>query len=175
MSTIIKITIALLVCLVLGFLGTRLLLTEQPLGAIAGPDIPSSYLKWGLGHGVRVWANAVPFTTATTTVCAIQSPAATSTLRSAGVRFTVSSTTASLVTLNKSTTAFATTTLIGEEMAVSANAQATIVATTTTAQDEAEVTTFGPNEWFVVGMEGGVGTFSPSGVCHATFEEFATY
>lgn len=139
-----------------------------PAGAASSPDMPFQYLKWGAGFGIRLWPTANPLTVATTTVCAIQSPAATSTMLSGGVRMTTSSTTASTVTLAKATTAFATTTLIGSQVAVAANAQTMITASTTS--DNIRI--FGPSEWFVVGMQGGVGSFSPVGTCHATFEEY---
>lgn len=151
---------------------------EQPeqsgefVGALPGPDISSPYLRFGRGYSVRRWATAIPFTAATTTVCAIQSPAATSTLVAGGVRFTVSSTTASTVTIAKAATAFATTTLINVA-SVGANAFATVLAASTTESSLAQTNRiFGPNEWLVVGMAGGVGTFTPTGICQATFEEF---
>lgn len=145
------------------------------LGAISSPDIPSLYLKWGAGNGVRRWPTAIAPTAATTTVCAIQAPAATSTLSSGGIILTVSSTTASTVTIAKSATAFATTTLI-REASVSANAQATILAASTTESAIAQTNRiFAPNEWLVFSMAGGIGHFSPSGTCQATFEEFVVY
>lgn len=47
------------------------------LGALAGPDIPYQYLNVG---GVRHEFRSMDFTAATTTPCALNSPAATSTL-----------------------------------------------------------------------------------------------
>lgn len=121
--------------------------------------------------GVNVCPNRVKMNLATTTVCAIKSPAATSTLVRASASFSVSSTTASIVAMTKSATAFATTTLIGGG-ALAANAQGTFNATTTltteTSLDGTRV--FGPSQYLVVGMQGGVGTFSPTGWCNATFE-----
>lgn len=109
------------------------------------------------------------YTAATTTPCAIQSPAATSTLVMASALFTVSSTTASTVTIAKAATAFATTTVLGNAIAVGANAQATIVATSTTANQLAQDFVFAPSQWVVIGMAGNIGTFSPSGQCSAFF------
>ncbi len=101
--------------------------------------------------------------TGTTTVCAIQAPTAgTSTIQMFSATFTTSSTTASTVTMAKAATAFATTTSLGSA-AIAANAQATVVASTTAA------TIIAPGAWLVVGMAGGTGTFSPVGSCTASF------
>ncbi len=134
-----------------------------PGPAVGGavPDSPFPYFSFG---GVRRWAYRTDnFNQATTTVCAIQSPAATSTLASAEIRFDVSSSTATTVTVAKSATAFATTTLLGGQISIGAGNQSTIVASSTASQ------IFAPSQWLVVGMQGGIGTFSPSGLCEATF------
>lgn len=129
------------------------------LGAISSPDLPYNYI--GVG-GVRYYSYSRDYTVSTTTVCAIQGPAATSTLTHAGALFTTASTTASIVTLARAATAFATTTSIGS-IAIAANGTALAVGSTTPA------VAFGPNQWFVVGMQGGTGTFSPVGQCYAQF------
>jgi len=149
---------------------------EVSAGAVSSPDILSPYFSFG---GARFWATEADFATATTTVCAVQSPAATSTLvRDAStVSFTTSSTTASTVTVAKATTAFATTTLIRTE-SVGANAQATFtMASTTSVASTAAWTleqqnlTFAPNTWLVVSMAGGTGTFSPVGACSPVWKQ----
>lgn len=122
--------------------------------------------------GVRTYKKAIALQTSTTTVCAIQSPAATSTLLSAGIGFKVSSTTASTVTMARGATAFATTTKLGS-VSLAANAKGTVMATTTTSPGTDGDSVFPPSYWFVVGMAGGIGTFSPSGTCHASFEEWS--
>lgn len=139
---------------------------EKSVGALAGPDIPFSYLNWG---GAITQRGSMKLAQATTTVCAIQSPAATSTLEWAQFDMTTSSTTASVATVAKATTAFATTTLIGNQIEIAANAQANIVASTTAAQLAAGVHVFAPSTWLVLGMQGGVGTFSPVGNCAASW------
>lgn len=141
----------------------------QNVGAVSGPDISSEYLRWGTGYGIRVVQHALPLRTGSTTVCSIQSPLATSTLVSGGVSMTVSSTTASTVTLAKALGPGASTTLIGA-IPVAANAQVTLVASSTPTVYNTNV--FSPGTWFNVTMTGGQGTFSPTGVCHATFEEY---
>lgn len=132
-------------------------------GSLAGPDIQSPYLRWG---GVASYRGSMALAQATTTVCAIQSPAATSTLQNAFIRFDVSSTTASVITIAKATTAFATTTSIGTDYNIAANAQGFINASTTNGTAGAPEV-FAPNTWLVIGMKGGTGTFSPTGVCGA--------
>ena len=120
-------------------------------------------------QGVLTRSQTQAFDTATTTVCSLQSPSATSTLVRAGATFDVSSTTASLITMAKATTAFATTTLLGVVNS-GADAQGTVIASSTptaTLLDAEQV--FGPNEWFVIGMAGGIGNFSPTGDCWATW------
>lgn len=120
--------------------------------------------------GLYTTAARTVMTQGTTTVCAVQSPNATSTLTEASTLFTVSSTTASIVTIAKAATAFATTTLLGQAYTIAANAQATIAASSTTANATAQDYVFAPSQWVVVGMAGGTGTFSPVGVCTAEFQ-----
>jgi len=139
---------------------------DPVLGAVAGPD---SYFPCETHNGVQTCATKRSLTTATTTVCAIKSPNATSTLHRGSVKFSVSSTTASTVTLAKAATPFATTSILVADTSVSANAQASIVSTSTVLSTGG-VTLFAPNQYFVVGMAGGVGTFSPTGSCQAVFD-----
>lgn len=139
---------------------------QAVLGSVSSPDIQSPYFSFG---GVRRWgARTETLNSATTTVCALQAPAATSTLEFASIRFSVSSTTASTVTIAKATTPYATTTLLASG-SVAANAQATLVASTTNSVVVDGIGVFAPNTYLVVGMAGGAGTFSPTGVCQATW------
>ncbi len=107
---------------------------------------------------------------ATTTPCAIQSPAATTSVAFAtgavGANFTVSSTTASVLTVATSTTAFATTSAVAIQ-SIAANAQITVVSTTTPANGGIVLP---PRSWLVFGLSGGAGTFSPTGSCTASFK-----
>ncbi len=108
---------------------------------------------------------------ASTTVCALlPSASATTTLVTGTVNLSVSSTTASTVTIAKSSTAFATTTLINSA-SVSANAQATVLAASTTINSSAQADAiFAPGQYLVVSLTGGTGTFSPTGTCSAVFQ-----
>lgn len=136
------------------------------LGSLAGPDIQSTYLSVS---GIRrEYRRTTSLTQGTTTICALQAPSATSTLVSGSLLLSVSSTTASIVTIAKSATAYATTTLLGGQVSIQANSPVDIVASST-----GSTGIFGPNQWLVVGMQGGKYTsapFSPTGVCQATFE-----
>lgn len=155
------------IALIAGFVYVSGTASAPALGAVSGPDITSPYLSV---NGVATFYNRKAFTQASTTVCAVKSPNATSTLvRGSGVAMRVSSTSASVITIAKSATAYATTTLIGSQIAVAANAQAHVVASTTAAQDAAGAAVFAPNTYLVVSMSGGAGTFSPTGTCHADF------
>lgn len=151
------------------------------VGAVASPDIPSPYLTFG---GVTRWAGGESLIQATSTVCAIQAPAATSSLVMATVNFSVASTAATTITLAKATTAFATTTDLGtRDLAAGAQVTFTITATTTTGASVGDIddtaTTFAPNTWFNVGLKGGTqGANSaanlvglvPTGSCKATWQ-----
>lgn len=139
----------------------------QPSGEFGAVPVLSSPLTV---NGVKNYFDRQTMKTATTTVCAIKSPAATSTLVSGLVNFSVSSTTASTVTVAKSATAYATTTLINS-VSVGANAYATILTASTTNSALVQTDrTFAPNTYLVVGMAGGVGTFSPTGYCSAQWQ-----
>lgn len=137
------------------------------LGAVSGPD---TYFEYTANQNLQKYGLTRGFTSATTTVCAIKSPAATSTLVFAGVNFTTSSTSASVVTLAKAATAFATTTALNT-LTLAANALGAQIATSSIATvGVAGNNIFAPNQYFVVGMQGGVGgTFSPVGTCSAEF------
>lgn len=139
----------------------------QQLGATPGADFN---FPCETHNGIQRCFTAVSMVAATTSVCSIKSPSATSTLMANVVTMSVSSSTASLVTIAKGTNTNATTTTLGNAVSVSANAQATIVASTTLANFLANDFVFAPNTYFNVGFSGGAGTFSPTGRCQATFE-----
>jgi len=179
-----KIIIAFLVGLaigVAGFVGYKLSMQEQPLGA-QSVSVSSGNCFVSPDSGVNTCYTRKAFSTATTTVCAIQSPNATSTLitsgaGASGVRFNVSTTSHSLVTIAKATTAFATTTLLGSQVNVATSSKDTLLASTTASQFAAEAHIFAPLEWLVVGMQASPigdpnaqGTYSPTGICQAVFE-----
>jgi len=157
-----------MVIAVLGVTSSKVI--PQPVGSVSSPDIQSRYFSYG---GVRHWAaRTTSLTQATTTVCAIQNPAAaTSTVRTATLYESVSTTTASTITLAKSASAFATTTWLTTSDAISANATYHLELPATTTETGIDKYILGPSDWLVWSQAGGVGTFSPTGVCEATFTQ----
>lgn len=170
------------VALVLGLIGVfrpaqvERVVEKLTAGAVSSPNIPSPYLQWG---GVNFWAQNQTMNQGTTTVCALQSPAATSTLVSGTVGFTVSSTSATTVTVARQTQGFSTTTRdfnnsLIRTQSIAANAKGDFQTATTsltalsTAQSDV---VFAPNSYLVVTMAGGIGTFSPEGNCTALWQQ----
>lgn len=136
---------------------------SQPVmeaGATPGQIITSTDLTVG---GLRSRSVKTPFNLATTTICSIKSPEATSTLVYASVNVKLaSSTDNSIVDIARSTNTGATTTIIGTTYNILAGAQATIVASTTATA--ATTVVFPPNNYMVVNMKGGsINYFSPTG------------
>lgn len=146
------------------------------LGAIIGfwPDAPVNFAGTTGFSGLRIGdieyqhSRDDTLSQATTTICALQAPAATSTLEAASLSLTIGTTTASTITFAKAATAFATTTQL-YTYNVSAGAQAAISLPATTTQANMDKYVFAPNTYFVVGMQGSAGTFSPTGVCSAVW------
>lgn len=170
-----KITIGLAIALVAltGFVlgGGRIVIREtaERLGALAGPDIASPFLKWG---GLETWRGSMALNTATTTPCAIQAPSATSTLDFSSLTIQTASSTATTWTVAKATTAFATTTPLRNNISLGSGAQGTmlhIASTTAVAIDSVDV--FGPNEWLVWSVAGTAvaDTTKLNGICKASF------
>lgn len=136
-------------------------------GAVS-PFAPTPELNLG---GLRLVTKGQSLATATSTVCSIQSPSATSTLVSGGVKFTLASTSAVVVDIAKGTVdQYSTTTRIGTAYSIAASAQATIVASST-GSVAGDATIFAPNQWFVVKYSdnnNGAGNAS-TGSCWAMF------
>lgn len=144
------------------------------VGAATSPDISSPYFSYG---GVRHWAAQTGLRAGTTTVCALQSPASTSTAQTIGVKIDNASSTATIWDVAKASTPFATTTLLGSAYSVGAGAQAFIRASTSPTAGDASV--FAPNTYVVIGVRQAIsagdtaGTgFVPTGICEASWVEF---
>ncbi len=170
-KTNIAITVVALVALVVAVVSfgkprTSTTVVESPnYGAVSSPDVQSDYLCVG---GVCQTYRRSELKSATTTLCALPSPAATSTLDFASVRIASTGTTSALtLSIAKSATAFATTTLLSGDQAVAANGPHTSFASTTV-----PLAIFSPNTWLVVSIAGGTGGQAltvPSGSCDAVF------
>lgn|SRR3990167_4731586 len=141
-------------------------IVERVVGSISGPDIQSEYLNV---NGVESWFRAQPFNTASTTRCALRAPThATSTLSYDGV-VKAATTTDYTITLAKSATAFATTTLI-RELAVTEAGQIAIPTASSTVTLLADTNrTFKPGEWLVVSTAGPSATAFDASYCSAVF------
>lgn len=138
---------------------------NQLAGALSGPDIYSPYLNV---NGVVRWITRKASVSASTTPCAIKSPAATSTLVLGSFRIASTSASATYVEIGRATTAYATTTSLGGAV-VAAGAQGTLTSLRTAAGGFNLSETFPPNTWFVVKV-GGAAPTQIGGVCQATFE-----
>ena len=145
------------------------------LGASPGPDMYVPYLSV---NGVQSYYEQKGLNAASTTICSLLSPNATSTLELGSIGLRTSTTTAFTLTLAKATTANATTTLLGE-ISGAANTKVTLVASSTIVSLEDRV--FAPNTYFNATMRGGApaataagtitgyGQYSPTGRCQAKF------
>ncbi len=147
-------------------------LVNIELGAMPGNRLTTEDF---IVNSVRQFYRSQSPRTATTTICALKGPTATSTLVFGSVSLTTGSSTNLYVEMGKGATAYATTTSLGSGLIV-ADAQDTFVASTT--PTAAEATIFGPSEWFVVKAQGGLSSeavnavnFAPVGKCKAEWIE----
>jgi hypothetical protein len=162
------------VVVALAFLGVGLWLApeekvEVPVqGALSGPDIQSTWLRVG---GIRHEYRYAALNTATTTPCALQSPAATSTLTHASLQIQTATSTATVWTAAKAASAFATTTLLGQfSLGSGALGTMNFASSTVTAVTD-DITVIAPNQYIVWGVQGTAisGTAKLNGVCQAEF------
>lgn len=112
---------------------------------------------------------------ATTTACAIQSPAATTTLSTFGVRVDTASSSATTWMTGTGSTQFATTSAIGGISTIGAAGTGFIQGSTSPAAGSNTV--LGPNTWVIIKNNGGITSgdttalgFVPAGTCFATFD-----
>lgn len=142
----------------------------KPFGALAGPDIPYSYLNWG---GARIEHRGTPFAVATTSVCSLQSPAATSTLLAFMYSITTGTSTAAVVDVGTSTTPFATSTpnaLIVAQRAIASGAQDSAYYIATTSVAFASVLNLiPPNTYLNMKTGAGLAGYTWGGSCGAEF------
>lgn len=140
------------------------------VGAISSPDLPFTNFSVG---GFRRWAVKVPMNTATTSVCTIQTPNATTTLNAAFADFDNSTTSQAHIQLATAATSNATTTVLAQNT-IPANIAYQLIATST----QSSRPVLAPLQWIVTKMAmqvGGTettGTYSPSGYCGAEFIQY---
>ena len=135
-------------------------------GALSGPDIISQYLSVG---GVRREYRQTSMVAATTTLCAMQAPAATSTLVSTSFQITTGTSTAATIDVGTSTTAFATTTNLVTAKSIGSGAQG--YAYWTSVGGAVNDNIMAPSEYVVVKTAGaGLSGYTYGGRCQATFE-----
>lgn len=160
------------------FTGERSVIVEniKDLGSNPGPDMYSPFLNF---NGVKSWYNSLSMQKATTTLCAIQSPAATSTLAFASVRLNTATSTITVINVAKASTAFSSTTVMGT-MTIPASESTLFTASTTDngSNDRADENfIFPPSQWLNVFIEnafkGGANPtgYVPDGQCKAVFTE----
>lgn len=155
-----------LVAIVIAIGGYMFPNVQPSLGVIAGPDSVYDYQSV---NGVATYYNSSGTNQATTTVCSLRSPAATSTLTFGSVQLSVSTTSAYIITMAKGATPNASTTLLGNRVAYAAGVPSTQVATSTAANANAQDYVFAPSQYLNISMAGGIGTHSPTGTCKAQF------
>lgn len=144
---------------------------QPSLGALSSPDINSPFISWG---GVRQWASSAGFTPASQTLCAIQSPAATTTLVAATVRFdSTISLGAGTYELGWGAVSGATTTVLARATLPSAKQTKELVATTSITTPVLTDNVVNPSTWINLNIASGTvsTSFAPTGKCLAVFRE----
>lgn len=140
----------------------------QKLGSVVSSELPDNNFSFGQ---VRRWAYGPKMNVATTTLCAIKSPSATSTLISAGLQVFTGTSTSATIDIGTSTTAFATTTNLVSAFSLASGA---VGATGwTSAGGSAQDNIMAPNTFVVVKTAGaGLGGYTYGGKCTVVFQEF---
>ncbi len=141
--------------------------TEQIGGS--GGDFSTNWFRFG---GVEHVASSMAMRTSTGTPCALQAPSATSSLLFASINFNDASSTAVVLVMAKASTAFATTTQIGNTyLTTTAQTDLTLLASTTAADKAGQDDIFEPSYWLVFSMANSGGTGGPyaatAGTCKA--------
>ncbi len=149
---------------------------------VASPQTEPTMVKLAGGYearndftlgGVTRYSYSQALTQGASTTCSFQTPAATSTLTSAGVRFTLASTSEVFVEIGKALSKQATTTLIGTTYDIAAGVPVMIVASTSPVGGAAGAAlVFPPSAWLNVKIGGGGALSVPTGTCNASFEAY---
>lgn len=137
------------------------------LGALAGPDIPSQYLKWGDVKIVNTYTNAL--TDSASTTCSFPSPTGTSTPILAGLKITSGFQGATMqVEAGKATNPYSTTTSLGIGTFPSGGQGLFIASTTNFAQLDG-VSVFTSSNPDYLNFKVGTSTANIEGTCQATW------
>lgn len=145
-----------------GYLARPTVAPQPQLGAVAGPDISSPYTSV---NGLATYQARIPMRAATTTLCAIKSPSATSTLVHAGWQIGTGTSTAATIDLATSTTAFATTTNLVAETSVASGANGAVSWASSGTNG-----VLAPNTYVIVKTAGvGLSGYTYGGTCSAQF------
>lgn len=161
--------------LVLGLFGVnkpaQVIVQKEPVvtaGAVSSPDILSPYFSFG---GVRQWAGHVDMRQASSTLCSIQAPLATSTLDVFTVDFDSTTSFATSYMLGYGTINATTTSLIANaNLSIAANALGTSVSSSTRV-------IIPPGVYLNLNYSTSTGAnvagsgYAPTGTCNAIFQE----
>jgi hypothetical protein len=133
----------------------------QPSYSGTSPEISSPYLQV---NGVTQWFTSQAAGNKTSsTICAVQSPAATSTVVAASIALNTGATDGAYIRAYKAATVSATTTFLFGS--VSAGAKNYMSATTTLSDSNM---VFAPSQFIVFDMNSG---YAPTGTCQAIFQQ----
>lgn len=137
-------------------------------GSVVSSELPDNNFSFGQ---VRRWAYGPKMNVATTSLCSIKSPAATSTLISAAFQIYTGTSTAATIDIGTSTTAFATTTNLVSAFSVGSGAQG--ATGWTSAGGSVQDNVMAPNTYVNVKTAGaGLGGYTYGGKCTVVFQEF---
>ena len=144
---------------------------EPTLGSASSPSVVNGCMDV---NGVITCSYRTKMYTASTTLCQFKAPSATSTLRYAGAKYTIASTSATISTWAKGATYSASTTLFGSRNTVAASAQLTHVASSTVANSQASDFDIAPNTFFGLTLQGGENStdltgLTPNGICEVEY------
>lgn len=135
----------------------------QQTGSVSGPDISFPYL--GINNLITYY-NHIVMNVGTTTLCAIKSPAATSTIELATWNVSVGTSTAASIDLGYGSTPYATSTNLTSATALSSNA----IGNTTWYPTSGTGSVIGPNTYVLVKTAGaGLSGYTYRGTCNAEF------
>lgn len=166
-NLIASIVIGLIAIVASVYLGGTQVVKEitHEVGAVSSPDLASRYFSFG---GVREWAGRQQMNVATTTLCAIQAPAATSTLKFVSFSVTTGTSTSATIDIATSTTAFATTTNLVSAVSIGSGAQGQQF--WSPVGGSVNDNTMAPNTYVIVKTAGaGLGGYTYGGTCQASF------